>query len=95
MTTNRPRIAVGGIRHETNTFSSLRTTLEDFHVRRGQEILDDELWSLFPDVDWVPTLQAGTTPSNDSGAIERTEAVISNNRIHPADAISMGRRCSS
>ena len=58
----RPRIAVGGIRHETNTFSSLRTTRDDFRVHRGSEILDNDLWKSFPDVEWIPTLQAGATP---------------------------------
>ena len=32
------RIAVGGIRHETNTFSTLQTTLEDFTIERGAAI---------------------------------------------------------
>ncbi|HEU5315191.1 MAG TPA: M81 family metallopeptidase [Chloroflexota bacterium] len=32
------RIAVGGIRHETNTFSTLRTRLEDFAVDRGDAV---------------------------------------------------------
>jgi microcystin degradation protein MlrC len=35
------RIAVGGIRHETNTFSTLRTCLDDFRVARGVEIAVD------------------------------------------------------
>jgi microcystin degradation protein MlrC len=33
------RIAIGGILHESNTFSSVPTTLADFGVQRGAEIL--------------------------------------------------------
>ncbi len=39
-----PRIAVGGILHESNTFSSDPTELDDFHgrsLRRGQEIHEE------------------------------------------------------
>jgi len=33
------RIALGGFRHETNTFSSLRTGDDDFHIIRDAEVL--------------------------------------------------------
>jgi microcystin degradation protein MlrC len=33
------RIAIGGIQHESNTFSSAKTTFADFGVQRGAEIL--------------------------------------------------------
>ena len=35
------RIAIGGIQHESNTFSSAKTTFADFGVQRGAEILDE------------------------------------------------------
>lgn len=40
----KPRIAIGGILHESNTFSSVPTGLDDFRgrsLRRGQEIPDE------------------------------------------------------
>ena len=50
MSRARPRLAIAGISHETNTFSSLRTGMDDFRVRRGPEILDDGLYQSFPDI---------------------------------------------
>src|SRR5919204_6285718 len=41
------RIAVGGIRHETNTFSTLRTRLQDFHIRRDDAIMQSAVWEPF------------------------------------------------
>jgi len=38
------RIAIGGIQHESNTFSSAKTTYSDFGVQRGAEILTE--WGL-------------------------------------------------
>jgi microcystin degradation protein MlrC len=58
------RIAVGGIRHETNTFSTLRTTLDDFTVERGAAI---DVGGA-EDVDVVGTLQASAFPH---GVVER------------------------
>ena len=60
----RVRVAVGGIRHETNTFSTLRTRLEDFQVQRSAEID-------FPNdqgIDVVGTLVASAFPH---GPVER------------------------
>lgn len=58
------RIALGGIGHETNTFSTLRTTYEDFRVRRGDEITADASWGALggADVTWAPTLIASASP---------------------------------
>ena len=58
------RIAVGGIRHETNTFSPLRTGADDFVVWREAEIMRDPLWQsvLSPDSVLVPTLMAEAAP---------------------------------
>lgn len=56
------RILLGGIRHETNTFSTLHTCIEDFQVKRGSEILSEEPWLDFREVDWAPTLLAYALP---------------------------------
>ena len=58
------RVAVGGIRHETNTFSTLRTALADFRVERGDEIRPPGADGL----DVVGTLVAGASPH---GLVER------------------------
>ena len=58
------RIAVGGIGHETNTFSTLRTQYADFRVRRGQECLETEAWAPLRGLaELAPTLIAGATPN--------------------------------
>ena len=63
------RIAIGGIAHETNTFSALPTTLEDFTVLRGGELLAGGQSELFwNDVtnnghEAYPLLRAYATPS--------------------------------
>ena len=49
------RIAIGGIRHETNTFSHVWTEYEDFRVMRGSEILERGL-GLTKDVEGVDLL---------------------------------------
>ncbi len=58
------RIAIGGIRHETNTFSPLRTGLDKFSVQRGADIMRDSLWSewVSEDIEFVPTLAADAWP---------------------------------
>ncbi|MEM2027694.1 MAG: M81 family metallopeptidase [Candidatus Bathyarchaeia archaeon] len=56
------RILVGGIRHETNTFSTLHTDIEDFQVKRGSEILSEEPWRDFRGIEWAPTLLAYAFP---------------------------------
>ena len=56
------RIAICGIRHETNTFSSLRTELDDFSILRGDSILETGPWDQFRDVAWVPILIANAMP---------------------------------
>ncbi len=60
----RMRIAIGGIRHETNTFSPLRTGLAEFCVRRGREMLSDLPWAegIDPDIELVPALTAEAMP---------------------------------
>jgi len=56
------RCVIGGIRHETNTFSTLKTELENFHVTRGSEIQLGDFWKSFENIEWVPTLFAGASP---------------------------------
>lgn len=56
------RCAICGIRHETNTFSTLRTELEDFRVTRAEEMQLGEFWSSFEGIEWIPTLLAGARP---------------------------------
>jgi len=59
------RIAIGGISHETNTFSTLRTGLDSFYIRRGPEVIQGEFWDQLraDGVECVPTLLAGATPN--------------------------------
>jgi len=56
------RLAICGIRHESNSFSTLRTELENFRITRGEEIIQGDFWDSFEDVEWVPTLVAGASP---------------------------------
>jgi microcystin degradation protein MlrC len=64
------RIAVGGIGHETNTFSTLTTGLDDFFVRRGEECVEGKFWNRYRErgVAFAPTLTAGASPH---GLVER------------------------
>lgn len=56
------RLAICGISHESNSFSTMRTELGNFHVLRGEEMLREEFWGSFEGVEWVPTLVAGASP---------------------------------
>jgi len=59
------RIAIGGIRHETNTFSPVWTTYEDFRIYRGETLLNSGLDELCRanDVEPRPTFVASALPS--------------------------------
>jgi microcystin degradation protein MlrC len=68
------RIAVGGLWHETNTFATGLTGLDEFHVLEGQAILAELAGTRTPlggfldaaahrDVEIVPTLFASALPS--------------------------------
>ena len=68
------RVVIGGIKHETNTFSVVKTRLEDYSPRYGEEILDfyggtkTEMGGFIDvlrrkGVEIVPTIVAGATPS--------------------------------
>jgi microcystin degradation protein MlrC len=58
------RVAVGGVGHETNTFSPLCAGLQAFRVTRGPEAVRGELWDRFRDqgMELVPTLLADAAP---------------------------------
>jgi microcystin degradation protein MlrC len=87
------RIAVAGIGHETNTFSSLRTGLEDFHVSRGAEIVAGPLWDEFraQGVEFAPALMAGASPHGlvrrDAYLTLRTELLERLEQTLPADGV--------
>ncbi|WP_432571314.1 M81 family metallopeptidase [Kineococcus sp. SYSU DK005] len=66
---NQPalRIAIAGIATESSTFCLHRTTLEEFHIVRGQELLDRYDFLREPDlpahawardIEWVPVMHA-------------------------------------
>ena len=63
------KIAVGGIAHETNTFSTLPTTLQDFTILRGRALLSggqsEPFWSsvINEGHEVCPLLRAYATPS--------------------------------
>ncbi len=61
----RPRIAIGGIRHEANTFSPVRSEYGDFHTCRGRELLDKAVLGMegSDQVDFVPLFVASALPS--------------------------------
>lgn len=63
----RFRVLSCGIRHESNTFSTIPVTLDDFTVWRGQEVLDEhQPWSEYllsqKDVELIPTTHAYAWP---------------------------------
>ncbi len=62
---NRKRIAIGGIRHETNTFSPVYTNEDDFQIARGPDLLADEPGQLEAELDLeiCPTFVARARPS--------------------------------
>lgn len=70
----KSRIAIAGLLHESNSFSSVKTEYSDFQIRRGPEIISE--WELSNhevagyiagagkyDFELVPTMVAQATPS--------------------------------
>lgn len=63
----QPRIAIAGLAIESSTFSPLRTNIEEFRVRRG-----DDVFSFYPFLspdsanrnraEWIPTLRGHAIP---------------------------------
>ena len=65
MTKDKIRIAIGGLRHETNTFSPVWTGYGDFSFAQGTSILESELgqpWQT-SEVELFPTFVARALPS--------------------------------
>ena len=66
------RVLTLGIRHESNTFSTLLTKESDFRVLRGADVLEGELWAdVFKraNIELIPTLHAYAWPG---GVVERS-----------------------
>jgi microcystin degradation protein MlrC len=68
------RVVVAEVKHETNTFSTIKTKLEDYSPRYGQEIIDfysgtrTELGGFIDslkekNIEIIPSIAAGATPS--------------------------------
>ena len=69
------RIGIAGIAIESSTFSPHRTTVDDFRVTRGADLLARYAFLDFPDIEWVPLLHAVSLPG---GAVtEETYAALS------------------
>lgn len=64
---SKPRCAVAGLSHESNSFSTLRAGEDEFHVWRGAEMLRGGP-ALTEAIEWIPLLQAGARPY---GLVER------------------------
>jgi microcystin degradation protein MlrC len=67
----KKRVLIGAISQETNSFNPIRTTLSDFIIRRGAEILEDDRIRVLKgiikaakeqDIELVPTLSATARP---------------------------------
>jgi microcystin degradation protein MlrC len=59
------RVLTLGIRHESNTFSTIPTTINEFIVQRGADVLKDQKWAeLFTKagIEIIPTLHAYAWP---------------------------------
>jgi len=66
------RVLTLGIRHESNTFSTLLTKESDFKVSRGADVLKDQPWAeVFKNagIELIPTLYAYAWPG---GVVERS-----------------------
>ena len=68
------RVLVGGFHHESNSFSSITSSREDFRVLRGEELLvstpNSSLWGIVEglqqdDVEVVPTLHMRGVPNGE------------------------------
>ena len=64
------RIAIGGLSHETNTFNTIPTRMEDFEAARGRDILNSEAARLLLSmgVEVIPTVYFRAIPS---GLVEK------------------------
>jgi microcystin degradation protein MlrC len=71
---NRLRIAIGGFKHETNTFSPFWTEADDFRFVRGEAVLEGGLaeWGQAEGLDLYPTFGAWAYP----GGLVRRETYL-------------------
>ncbi len=90
------RVLTLGIRHESNTFSTLNTKESDFKVMRGSEVLKGQLWAeVFKKagIELIPTLHAYAWPGGivDHDAFEKFENEILEDikKAGPLDGIYM------
>ena len=79
--TGQKRVLTLGIRHESNTFSTLNTKESDFNVLRGADVLKDQLWAdIFKNegIELIPTLHAYAWPGGvvDRAAFEKFKTEI-------------------
>ncbi|MCD8264352.1 MAG: M81 family metallopeptidase [Tannerellaceae bacterium] len=75
------RVLTLGIRHESNTFSTLPTRASDFTVLRGEEVLKNQLWAeegKKRGIEFIPTLHAYAWPG---GVVEKPVFDIYKNEI--------------
>jgi microcystin degradation protein MlrC len=59
------RILTAGIRHESNTFNPVLTTMKDFSIKRGSAVLEDEEWAEYlknEGIEVIPTMHASAGP---------------------------------
>jgi len=66
------RVLTLGIRHESNTFSTLPTRATDFKVLRGEDVLVDQPWAEEGrrlGIEFIPTVHAYSWPG---GVVEKT-----------------------
>jgi microcystin degradation protein MlrC len=85
MSEDRQRIAIGGLGHETNTFSAIWTEYEDFLFARGDEILEGRLGQArYEGVELLPTFVAHALPG---GLVtEGTYARLKRDLLHELEA---------
>ena len=76
-----PRIIAGGIHHETNSFTPLPTTYDDFSINRGLERYADDAGVLAPldTIALVPTFVANALPG---GLVQRSSQGVHIGRGH-------------
>jgi microcystin degradation protein MlrC len=88
-----PRIVVGGIQHESNSFSTLRARMADFVVRRGDDVVSEPFWDAVraDGVEVVGTLLASAAPNGHVEAATyvalRDELLERLRRALPADGV--------
>ncbi|PRY10262.1 M81 family metallopeptidase [Kineococcus rhizosphaerae] len=86
------RIAIGGIALEASTFCPHRTTLAEFHVVRGDELLARYDWlrdDWAADVEWIPLVHAYATPGGPAlpEAYDALEAELLDGLAGPFDGV--------